>query len=130
MSISVTKLASALFAALLFAGCPGEEIDPIVASWESADTIGSQRNKLELDEQLQGEARIRAYSGETLLEIDFDVTAVARGGGRYVLDMECAEGACSAFDFKMSCTMSAGQDEMRCDAEGLWAKYAFEWRLE
>jgi hypothetical protein len=127
----MTKLPLALLAMIAFTGCPdGEEIDPIVASWESTNTIGTQRNTLELDEQLRGDARIRAFAGEALLEIDYDVVAQAKGNGRYILDMKCSEGACTVFDFEMDCNMKAGGDEMTCDAEGLWANYRFDWRLE
>jgi hypothetical protein len=131
-----TKIAAALLASLTVAAatvaCTGvtEGQDPIVAEWEGVDTIGNYRNTMEIEDDLEGEARIYFYYDWELYYADYDVDAKPdRRPGTYELRLKC-QGNCAWLDIDMDCEVDADGQKMKCDADGAWSNYDFRWRLD
>jgi hypothetical protein len=108
-------------------GC--DKPDPLIGKWESRDRIAGERNELEIEDDLDGEALVFAYpsGGDTLYEFEFDVTVERTDDGEYDIDMECI-GNCTELDFTMECQLD--DDELECDATDLWETYDFRWQRQ
>ena len=114
-----------LFILLSVSACDqGQEQDPVIGDWESAERIGSERNELEIDDDLEGEAVIYAFFEGDPVFVEFDVE-VDEDGGDYELDFEC-QGDCASLDFTLDCEFDG--DELECDGDGVWSEYEFVWR--
>jgi hypothetical protein len=129
-----TKIAAALLASLVAAttaACTGIAAgqEPIVGEWEGVDTIDNYRNTMEIEDDLEGEARVYFYYDWELYYADFDVKAKPDGRGGYELRLKC-QGNCAWLDIDMDCEVDADGQKMECDAEGAWSNYDFRWRLD
>jgi len=119
-----------MLAALALGACAQEDDgpDPLIGSWESRDSVAGERNELQIDPDLRGDATIWFFFEGDLYYADFDVSArVLEEGSRYELEMQC-EG-CSDFDFDMDCDL-VYDDRLECDGDGPWADYVFEWERD
>jgi len=124
-----------------------EEPEPIIGDWQSTEELEcngygsySDRNKLEIDDDLEGEATIYAAhwnSDEDDVEcsvIEYEVEVeVDKKGKEYTLKLECDEENdsmydCSDLDFELECELD--DDEMECDGDELFGDYEFEWELD
>jgi hypothetical protein len=122
----LTALLLTLTAIVAATACDsGDDIDPIVGYWESRETIAGERDELELDDTLRGEARIYFYFAGDPVYADFDVEGQNRGGGRYDLELDC-DGDCSELDFEMDCELRAN-DRLECSATSWLSGVELEW---
>lgn len=102
-------------------GCAGEAV---VGTWES-DGAGSARNRMDVADDMTGEATIYFYYDDDLYSADFDVDATEHDGG-YDFELTC-RGDCNELDFTMECDLRGDDDELRCSGNGLWEDYELEW---
>jgi hypothetical protein len=106
----------------------GDPPDPIVGSWRSTDVIGGDRNELELEDDLAGEAVLHFYYDDDyddgLYFAEFDVIADPQREGEYALYFECL-GNCSDLDFTAKCELRA--DELDCTGQDDWSNYTMRW---
>jgi hypothetical protein len=118
-----TKIAIALGVCLLAgtACTPEEEPDPIIGFWRSTDSVGGERNELEIDAGLVGTATIYFYIGESLFYADFTAVAFAIQDRRYEIEMIC-DGGCSELNFEMECVM-IDERNLRCEGDGAFSSY-------
>lgn len=116
--------AGLLASACLLTACPAaeEEPDRLIGLWRSTESIGGNRNELEIGPDLIGSATIYFYFDESLYYADFTAVAFADEPNRlYEIEMLC-EGGCSEFDFQMDCIM-VSDSELKCDGDGGFEGY-------
>ncbi len=117
------------FCAAMLSGCiglTGCAQPAIIGDWESSEQLGGQRDELELEEDERGAALIWVTSEGRLIAIEYDVEWREDGTDRYEVDLEC-DGDCASLDFTMDCEMRGDDDEMKCDADGIFNNFEFEW---
>jgi hypothetical protein len=119
------KLSIALSVSLLTpvaCNSPEEEKDALVGLWYSLDSVGSDRNELEIGPDLVGTATIYFYYEDSLYYADFTAIAYAlEPNRRYEIEMLC-DGGCGDLDFEMDCVMVDDRN-INCDGDGPFADY-------
>lgn len=108
------------------AGCS----EPLVGDWKGGGDGAARENEMSIFDDGKGDGTIYFYSPDpedtSLYKADFDIQWTALDDGRYDLEFEC-QGNCSDWDFTMDCMMFEDEKTMRCDGDGVWSDYDFEW---
>ena len=123
------RILFAVLTTLALAACPNSdsEPDPIAGDWRSSESIGGNRNTLEIDDDLAGTAKVFFAIEGDLFFANFDVVVSPERDGEYTVDMEC-DGACGELDFEMECEITSSGSRLECEGDGLWGGYPFEWK--
>ncbi|NJK32315.1 MAG: hypothetical protein HC927_07840 [Deltaproteobacteria bacterium] len=120
---------SLLAFSLLLCACADDGRDggerPVVGEWESIGEDTDHWARMLIEPDLDGEATIDAYFGETLLRFEFDIE-VWQSGNEWEFDMACKGSVdCSEYDFVMECKLAEGV--LSCEGDGPWTDYLLEW---
>jgi hypothetical protein len=135
MPLPRSVLCLAIPAALALVACGS----PVVGSWQSDLSLNpappwGSRNKLTVESDLTGEARIYAtpsndHTAWTSLKFELEGQELD-DGITWKFAMSCVSEACNGDDFRMECkVIDTGADlyKMKCDGNHKWVSYPFDW---
>ena len=125
-------MAIALMSMLFVSGCREvvEEDVVVVGEWESDDITCGDADWMELDDDLEGEARIHFYMDGNCYYLDFDVELEDISGDTYDLVFEVEDREYAAiFDFEMECEVE-DNDELECEGSDGFADFEWVWERD
>jgi hypothetical protein len=106
----------------LLTGCTA----PAIGDWKSKGSLGGNHDKMSLEDDQKGDAKIYFNSGDTLYYAEYDLEW-EDDGDKVTIELETSDGS---LDFDLDCEMNDDEDEMECDPDGAFGDFEFEWKRD
>jgi hypothetical protein len=127
-------VATLCLAAPCLAGCAGEGLE---GNWSSIKPVADAQNQLVLEAEGQGSAKVHIFltvdNKPQAAAFEHDVDWIDRGD-EIDFELQCEVspfGECDEEDdISMDCSFNAESRTMKCEAQGRWRDYDFQWRKD